>query len=91
MKNDRRTKLVPIVVGVCTLIATIKKKRNRPSKQQTTFAQQNSQKMILKPYQSALLFEQKIDQTFKLADQKLASIYHFASQLEELIELIKFK
>lgn len=91
MKNDRRTKLVPIVVGVCTLIATIKIKRNQPNKQQTTFVQKRSQRLMLSPYQSALLFERRIEQSYKLANQKLASIYHFASQLEELIELIKFK
>jgi len=91
VKNDRRTKLVPVVVCVCTLIATIKMNRNRSNEEPTIFAEKKSQQLMLSPYQSSLLLEQRIEQTFKLAHQKLASIYHFASQLEELIELIKFK
>lgn len=91
MNRNHLPKIVPVIIGVSTVLAIVNTKRYPRNRQRINFIKQLNEQMIRSPYQSALLFEKRIEQTFKLVNQKVDSIYHFACQLEELIEQIKLE
>lgn len=91
MKRKHSPKIVPVVIGVSTVLAIVKRKKYPRDRQRTNSIKQLKAQMFKYPYQSALLFENRIEQTFKLVNQKVDSIYNFACQLEELMTQIKLK
>lgn len=91
MNRNHLPKIVPVIVGVSTVLAVVKTKKYPRNRQRTNVVKQLKSQMFKYPYQSALLFENRIEQTFKLVTQKVDSIYNLACQLEELITQIKLK
>ncbi|BAM46734.1 hypothetical protein [Amphibacillus xylanus] len=87
MKKHRLIKWVPIVVGVCSGMLIVSKNRKGIKEQ----IKQLSNQVVKHPYQSAVQIERCLEQSFKVANQKLDSLYNGACQLEELIDQIKRK